>query len=181
MTTRTPRKVAALALVAATAFGVTACSPPHQKDSAQKVDTATRQNPNSLPDAGQTGGTATATATNVTDANASAEATTTAERAAANAAADGTPMFINCETEAEHKPGEIILNCKDKNDIAENITWDEWTDEIAHGTATRKIKDVDRVVENAQITLSTPEVVNGALVFTQVSIDGANVQTQTTY
>lgn len=181
MTTRTSRKVAALALVAATAFGVTACSPPNQKDSAQKVDTATSQNPNSLPDAGQTGGTATATATNVTDANASAQATTTAERAAANAAADGTPLFINCETEAEHKPGTIILNCKDKNDIAENITWDEWTDEIAHGTATRNIKDVDRVVNDAQITLSAPEVVNGALVFTQVSIDGANVQTQTTY
>lgn len=181
MTTRTPRKVAALALVAATAFGVTACTPPNQKDSAQKVDTATSQNPNSLPDAGQTGGTATATATNVTDAKASAEATTTAERAAANAAADGTPLFINCETEAEHKPGTIILNCKDKNDIAENITWDEWTDEIAHGTATRNIKDVDRVVNDAQITLSAPEVVNGALVFTQVSIDGASVQTQTTY
>lgn len=181
MTTRTPRKVAALALVAATAFGVTACTPPNQKDSAQKVDTATSQNPNSLPDAGQTGGTATATATNVTDANASAQATTTAERAAANAAADGTPLFINCETEAEHKPGTIILNCKDKNDIAENITWDEWTDEIAHGTATRNIKDVDRVVNDAQITLSAPEIVNGALVFTQVSIDGASVQTQTTY
>ncbi|WKK61216.1 hypothetical protein QYQ98_09380 [Corynebacterium sp. P3-F1] len=181
MTTRTSRKVAALALVAATAFGVTACTPPNQKDSAQKVDTATSQNPNSLPDAGQTGGTATATATNVTDANASAQATTTAERAAANAAADGTPLFINCETEAEHKPGTIILNCKDKNDIAENITWDEWTDEIAHGTATRNIKDVDRVVNDAQITLSAPEVVNGALVFTQVSIDGASVQTQTTY
>lgn len=181
MTTRTPRQVAALALVATAAFGVTACSPPNQQDSAEKVDTATSQNPNSLPDAGQTGGTATATATNVTDANASAQATTSAERAAANAAPDGTPLFINCETEAEHKPGTIVLNCKDKNDVAENITWDDWTDEIAHGTATRNIKDVDRVVENAQITLSAPKDVDGALVFTQISVDGANVQPQTTY
>lgn len=181
MTTRTPRQVAALALVATAAFGVTACSPPNQQDSAEKVDTATSQNPNSLPDAGQTGGTATATATNVTDANASAQATTSAERAAANAAPDGTPLFINCETEAEHKPDTIVLNCKDKNDVAENITWDDWTDEIAHGTATRNIKDVDRVVENAQITLSAPKDVDGALVFTQISVDGANVQPQTTY
>ena len=61
MTSRFSRTVAALALAATTAFAVTACSPPHQKDSDQKVDTATSQDPDSLPSAGQSTATGTAT------------------------------------------------------------------------------------------------------------------------
>ena len=180
MITRTSRKVAALALTAVTALGVTACTPPNQNDSEQKVDTATSQNPNSLKGEGAAG-TSTASATNVADANASAQETTSAQREEAQAAADGTPFFLDCNEQSQVKPSTISLNCKDQDDFAEDIVWEEWTDEIARGTATRNYKDLDRVVENAQVILSAPENVDGVLAFTQISVDGANVQPQTQY
>ncbi|SIS53327.1 hypothetical protein SAMN05444817_11163 [Corynebacterium appendicis CIP 107643] len=65
VTTRISRKVAALAVAATTALVVTACTPPNQNDSDQKVDTATSQNPDSLPSAGQSTATGTATVTEV--------------------------------------------------------------------------------------------------------------------
>lgn len=92
MTTRISRKVAALAVAATTALVVTACTPPNQNDSDQKVDTATSQNPDSLPSAGQSTATGTATETSTVDAgavdpaDADAAATDAAETDAAETA-----------------------------------------------------------------------------------------------
>ena len=83
MTTRISHKVAALSLAAATAFGLSACTPPNQVDSDKKVDTATSQDADSLPSAGQTTATGTATVTAV-------ETETATETATVGAEADNT-------------------------------------------------------------------------------------------
>lgn len=73
MSTSISRKVVITAFAAATALGLAACSPPNEQDSDQKVDTATSQDPNSLPG----GGTATGTATATTSATPAAPETET--------------------------------------------------------------------------------------------------------
>jgi len=105
VTTRTSRKVAALALVAATAFGVTACSPPHQKDSAEKVDTATSQNPDSLKGAGKSSSASTTTSTS-TSTETSTVAATDADLGETSGTTDGaTTITIEPETAATGEAG----------------------------------------------------------------------------
>ena len=181
MTTRTTRKVATVAFAAMAALGLAACSPPNEKDSELKVDTATTQDPDSLLGKGQIGATEATGAPNVTDANESAQATTSALRENAETAPDGTPLFIQCEGYTDYQPVEITLNCKDRNDVAENIMWTSWTDEIAEGITTRNWRDQNRIVENSQIVLSNPDVVDGKLVFTELKVDGAIAYPQTEY
>ena len=164
MTISTSRKVAITAFAAATALGLAACSPPNEQDSDHKVDTATSQNPDSLP-------------------GDSSEATTTSTTATDTTAAmsqEDTPYYNDCNGNAQYQPTRIVLNCKDQNDFAENIVWEEWTEEIAHGIATRTREGKDPVA-NAQITLSAPKEVDGTLVFGNVTIDGVNVNPQTDY
>ncbi len=108
MTTRISRKVAALSLAAATAFTVTACHPPHQKDSDQKVDTATSQDPDSLPSAGQSSATGTATVTEVETETATETAAVdagTADATGTDAAATDAAATDSAETVVV-EPGE---------------------------------------------------------------------------
>lgn len=181
MTTRTSRKAAALPFAALASLGLAACSPPNEQPSDQKVDTATSQNPNSLTGEGQVASTESADSMNVTDAGASAAATSTTAREAAEAGADGTPFYLDCDGAAVQQPGEIVLNCKDQNEFATDIEWDSWTDDIAEGTAKYEDRENNRSADKAKVILSSPEVVDGKLVFTQISVDGATKMPQTDY
>lgn len=173
MTISTSRKVAITVFAAATALGLAACSPPNEQDSDHKVDTATSQNPDSLP--GKADG-ATTTSTKYDPF----EAALKSPDLIAKTAQDGTPFYSDCNANAQYQPNRIVLNCKDQNDFAENIVWEDWSEEIAHGTATRTREGKDPVA-NAQITLSAPKAVDGTMVFGNVTIDGVNVNPQTDY
>ncbi|MCQ4618638.1 hypothetical protein KBX10_06070 [Corynebacterium sp. CCUG 59401] len=181
MTTRTSRKVATVAFAAATALGLAACSPPNEQASEEKVATAQSQDPDSLTGAGQVQETDSTSAANVTDANTASATTTAADRENAESAPDGTPFYIGCNGAPVHQPVEINLNCKDNNDFALNIVWEEWSDEIAQGTTTRNNGGREGVEENVKITLTSPDVKDGQLVFTKVSIDGKDVMPQSDY
>lgn len=105
MTSRIPR---ALALVAAAGLTLSACHPPHQQDSTEKVDTATEQNPDSL----NPGGTTTSTA-----------------------AADSV-MFIDCFGEPTTEPTVVSTDCSTPAARITGVTWDEWGEDTATGSGT---------------------------------------------
>lgn len=180
MSTRTIRKAAAFGLVPLTAFAMVACSPPNEQPSDQKVDTATSQDAASLQGEGQIAATEATGAPNVVEAEEAASATET-ERENAQTNADGTPFFLDCDNNTVAKPNRIVLNCMDQDDFAEDIEWDEWGEDIATGKGTRNYVGGDRVKENVQVVVSSPEVVDGKLVFTQVSVDGDTFNPRTKY
>lgn len=172
MNINTTRKAAA-GFFALAALGLGACSPPHQVDSGNKVDTATSQNPDSLPGAGVETSTGVAP-TNVADA-AEATATTTA-------AAEGElPLYIACGRAEDNTIERIVLACEEQNDFIENIEWSEWTGTLASGVGTRVTVDPERRVENTQIQLGNPQRVNGTLQFTTVTVDGLEINPDSTY
>ena len=172
MNITTTRKAAA-GFFALAALGLAACSPPHEVDSGNKVDTATSQNPDSLAGSGHET-PASATRANVVEAS-QANATPTP------VAAGELPTLINCGTATGNEPERLVLSCEDGNDFIENITWNEWSDEIASGTGTRVTLDPDRRVEGTQVILGNPEVIEGTFVFTTVSVDGTSINPESNY
>ncbi|WP_342319423.1 hypothetical protein [Corynebacterium mayonis] len=168
------RPAVAAGFFAVAALGLAACSPPGEVDSTQKIDTATSQNPNSLPDAGSSSAATTratstqsSTASNVAEAE-SATATTTS-------ASDELPVLSNCGQAGLVEPQRVILACEDQDDFIEDITWVQWTSQLAIGTGTRITVDPNRRVADTQIVLGSPEVVNGKLQFATVTVDGATI------
>ena len=43
------------------------------------------------------------------------------------AAADGTPVVINCSQPAQVKPDRVILTCADNTDAVDKIVWTSWS------------------------------------------------------
>ncbi|SDS25361.1 hypothetical protein [Corynebacterium timonense] len=169
MTLSSSRTAVVASVAAVASLGLAACSPPGQVDSEQKVDTATSQDADSLP--GGTAETGHAVPTNV------AEVTGTTSPAPA-----GTlPVLRNCGEPSETEPTEIVLACKDQNDLLEDIEWSEWGEDLAVGTGTRVTIDPDRRVENAEIILGNPTMVDGELQFTTVSVEGREINPESQY
>nr|WP_256478143.1 hypothetical protein [Corynebacterium stercoris] len=162
-------------------MAIAACSPPHQIDSDQKIDTATSQNPDSLASSGKTGATAAASATNVAEASAVRASNTASATATAQQAADGTPLLNNCGDLGLERPTSLNLDCKGGKERLEDIVWDSWDANGAKGTATRITVNPDRVVEGAQVTLGSPQEVDGKLVFTVISVDGNSINPESNY
>ncbi|AIT60645.1 hypothetical protein [Corynebacterium doosanense] len=152
MTSRIP---SALALVAAAGLTLSACHPPHQNDSAEKVDTATSQNPDSL------GVHSSEDEANSSHETSSATTTTTTARAAA----EDEVMFINCFGEPSTEPTAVSTDCTNPAAQITGVTWDEWTEESAtgHGTAPNG--------STSEIELSEPTDTGTNTVFTVVTVE----------
>ncbi|TVX80365.1 hypothetical protein [Corynebacterium sp. NML180780] len=152
---------AAAGMLAVAAVSLSACHPPHQVDSAEKVDTAKSQDPDSLASYGATpSGTAAASGT------ASAQPTTIT-------ASDGTPTIANCGAVELERPTELVLDCTDQGNLLRDIVWDSWEADAATGTGTRVAPGQEP--EDIAVSLSEPEVVNGVLAYTTITVDGAQV------
>ena len=169
----TPRK-AVIGAVAVASLALAACSPPNENPSDNKIDTATSQDPDSLKGAGQAA--ENTAATNVTDANELSKDTDEAV-----VAADGTPMFNNCDATGLVRPERLTVDCKNQDDYLEDIVWDVWEGGLASGTATRVVKDPDNREEGVQVVLGNPQNVNDELVFTSLSVDGVPVTPENDY
>lgn len=179
--TSSPSRIAAAGVAAIAALSIAACTPPNENPSTQKVDTALSQSADSLASSGSTGVTSAADATNVAEASAVQETSSAASTATLSAAADATPLLNNCGVTGLQRPTELSLDCEDNNERLEDIVWDEWTENSASGTATRITVNPDRVVEGARITLGAPEDVDGALVFSVITVDGQPVNPESDY
>ena len=141
---------AAAGLIAVAAVPLAACHPPHQVDSEQKIDTATSQKAESLASYGAT-------------------------TAASSAPADATPTIANCGEVELERPTEFNLDCQGQDDVLQNITWDSWGAESATGTGTRVTQDSDAQQPEVAIALSNPQLVNGVLAYTDITVDGTPV------
>lgn len=168
--TSSRKAVAGVAALAALALA--GCTPPHQNDSAEKVDTATSQDPTSLKGAGAT---TSAKATNVT------EARQAQEQATSSPAAAGAPVFNNCGATGLVRPDRLTVDCQNQDDYLEDIVWDQWNEDIAEGTATRVVVSPDNREEDVKVVLGNPENIDGQLVFTTVSVNGQPVVPDNNY
>lgn len=162
---RSRKATAAVAAVAALALA--ACTPPNENPSDIKVDTATGQNPASLP-----GEKAAATPTNVLEAATASPTASATETVTAVGTSDATPLVNNCGATGLERPTSLTLNCSDQNDYLQDIVWDVWDDQIAQGTATRITTNPARQVEDTQVVLGNPVIESGVLVFDTISVDG---------
>ncbi|GAB3086727.1 hypothetical protein [Corynebacterium aquatimens] len=178
MSTQITRSVA-VAAVAAASLAIAACSPPNEQPSDKKVDTATEQNPDSLPGNGVS---ATATTNpNITEVASSEAAEKDAELSQANTP-DGAPRFKDCNGDLKSRPNRIQLDCKNQDDVLTDIVWDSWGPDTAEGTGVRKTSTPDREPEeNIRVILSLPVNSDGELVFDSISVDGQTINPDTNY
>lgn len=180
--TSSPSRIAAAGLAAIAALSIAACSPPNQKASDEKIDTAMSQDPDSLASSGSTGkASATSTVTNVAEASSVRASETAYSTSTAVSAGDNTPLVNNCDDKGLERPTTLNLDCKGNRQHLQDIVWDEWTADGAKGTATRVTVNPDRVVEGSQVTLGSPKEVDGKLVFTVISVDGESINPESTY
>ena len=149
-------RTAAAGLVAVAAVSLAACHPPHEVDSEQKIDTATSQKAESLASYGATTSVSSATATST-------------------AMADETPTIANCGAVELERPTEMTLDCQGQDDFLRNITWDSWEAGMATGTGTRVTENPDAQQPEVAISLSNPQVVNGVLAYTDITVDGTAI------
>lgn len=153
MTSRIP---SALALVAAAGLTLSACHPPHQNDSAEKVDTATSQNPDSL-----------GVHSSESEAHSSHE-TSSATSTTRPSTADEV-MFINCFGEPSTEPTVVSTDCANPNAQITDVTWQEWTEDGATGRGTAPDGSA------SEVELSEPTDTGANSVFTVVTVDGTVV------
>ena len=171
---------AAAGLIAVAAVSLAACHPPHQVDSDQKIDTATSQKAESLASYGATTGTASATAS-ADDSAATGSATSSAasetetETPNVITASDGTPTIANCGDVELERPTQMALDCQDQENVLQNIEWDTWEDDVATGIGTLLADDAENEQPGVTISLSNPQVVNGVLAYTDITVDGSPV------
>lgn len=173
-------RIAAAGIAALATLAITACTPPNENPSDQKIDTAVTQNADSLASSGSTGQSSATSATNVAEAS-SVRASSSAATSTAVAAQDNTPFLNNCDASDLQRPTSLNLDCKDDKHRLEDIVWDQWTADGASGTATEVTVDPDRVVEGAQVTLGAPKEVNGKLVFSTITVDGVQYNPESQY
>lgn len=172
MISTTSRKAVA-GIAALVALALAGCTPPHENSSDVKVDTAKTQDPDSLKGATTTAPTS---ATNVTEAVEKNKTTGTAELSP-----EKTPMFNNCDATHLLRPAKLTVDCKNQDDFLEDIVWDKWGEDLAEGTATRVVKNPDNREEGIKVVLGNPQIVNGDLVFTTMSVNGAPVKPENDY
>lgn len=175
--TSSRKAVAGVAALAALALA--GCTPPHENPSSEKVDTATTQDPTSLKGAGATTAaqaTSSARATNVTQAN-----ELNKDKGTAVVSAEGTPTFNNCDATGLLRPDRLTVDCQNQDDFLEDIVWDQWGENLAEGTATRVVVSPDNREEGVKVVLGSPQIVNGELVFTTVTVDGQPVVPENNY
>ena len=144
-----PRQLVIGATTALLALTLTACSPPNERDSNLRVETATGV---AAPTAATTSGGATTVVSADSDA----------------------PGFIDCVSAPEQLPTGIALSCVDDSDQLEEITWESWGRQSASGTATRVTispSGEERRTEDISVELSVPTTSPQGLVFTQITID----------
>lgn len=170
MNTFFSRKLVLTSMVALGAVGLAACHPPHQNPSDMKVDTAQTQDPSSLP-----GKRAKATPTNVVDAAGATSEAAVTETVTAMGASDKTPLVNNCGSVGLERPASLTLNCSDQNDFLQDIVWDTWSEQLAQGTATRSTVNPNREIEDVQVVLGNPDIVDGVLVFNTITVDGTSI------
>ena len=179
--TSAPSRIAAAGIAAIAALAITACTPPNENPSDQKVDTAMSQSADSLASSGSTGAAKTANVTNVADASAAQATATAASTTTVTAGADATPLLNNCGVTGLQRPSALNLDCEGNKERLEDIVWDEWTANGASGTATQVTVDPDRVVEGVSVVLGAPQNVDGVVVFGAISVDGQPVNPESNY
>lgn len=178
--TSSSTRIAAAGIAALATLGVTACTPPNENPSDQKIDTASSQSADSLASSGATGQTTAATATNVAEAS-SVRSSSSAATSTAVAGQDDTPFLNNCDVTDLQRPTSLNLDCEDNKHRLDDIVWDQWTAYGATGTATEITVDPDRVIEGAQVSLGAPQEVDGKLVFSTITVDGVQYNPESQY
>lgn len=73
------------------------------------------------------------------------------------------PTYMNCG-QAVTQPTRLVVACETRDETIEGITWEQWDEKGARGAA-----------GSTQIVLGEPTVVDGALQFTTITVDGVTV------
>lgn len=153
----------AVAVVAASAFALTACSPSLEVDSADKVDTATHYPASPLPE-----WDAAATTTATPAAAAAATQTTVV-------AGEDTPAFIDQVGVVTRTPATIQTSYTSNEGQLTAIEWTSWTKTRATGVGTL-IDASGTETENIPVRLSAPiPHTSGVEVFSVLEIDGEEI------
>ena len=163
------KRFIATALAGLVAVGLTACSPPSQQPSDQKVDTADSQ-PTDSVDNGSDWTTEEASAPSSSAASGTATASETDTATATAAAGAEEIAFVDCVAEPASEPTQITLDCANPADAVVGIEWASWGEEEAQGTGTNQTTGAA-----AEVTLSAPEESAQGSLYTVITVDGAQV------
>lgn len=160
------RRTAAAGLVAVAAVTLAACHPPHEQPSDEKVANASTYTGEPKPGAESEG---------ASEAPASTEKETETAEAAAE---DGQPRFQDCVAAPTVEPHVVTLDCADDVNRLEDINWEAWDENGAHGTGTRVTVDGDqeRRVSDVDVELRNPADTAEGFTFTEIIVDGQPVE-----
>lgn len=147
-----PRHTRALSILGLGVL-ISACSPPNERPSDLKIDTATEFVAAPAPTSSTTGRPVDPLS---------------------------LPGVIECVGSPEMRPPSLALACADANDLLTNITWDEWTTTSASGTAVRETNNCEpncargrfEKTRGVEVELSEPVRSPQGLVFTKLVVDG---------
>ena len=155
---RYSRSLAAVAAASLAGFALAACSPQLENPSTEKVDTALEQDADTVgvDSAAETTGTETTTAETETETTA--------------AAAVSEVSFINCVSVPEQEPEQVTLDCANPANAVTAITWSAWDEDEATGTGTNQTTGAV-----SEVVLSAAEETDEGMVFTTITVDGAEV------
>lgn len=154
---RYSRSFAAVAAASLAGFALAACSPQLENPSTEKVDTALEQDADTVgvDSAAETTGTETTTATET-------------ETVAATAVSEVS--FIDCVSVPAQEPEQVTLDCANPANAVTAITWTEWDEDEATGTGTNQTTGAV-----SEVVLSAAEETDEGMVFTTITVDGAEV------
>ena len=154
---RYSRSLAAVAAASLAGFALAACSPQLENPSTEKVDTALEQDADTVgvDSATETTGTETTTATET-------------ETVAATAVSEVS--FIDCVSVPAQEPEQVTLDCANPANAVTAITWTEWDEDEATGTGTNQTTGAV-----SEVVLSAAEETDEGMVFTTITVDGAEV------
>ena len=159
-------RTAAAGLVAVAAVTLAGCHPPHQQPSDEKVANAATYTGEPKPGVGE-------------KESASASAAPS-EQAAGNKArqAGDKPQFQDCVAAPATEPATVTLNCADGANRVENIKWESWESDEAHGTGTRvtNANGHEERNDDVDVELHTPAETADGFAFTEIVVDGQPVE-----
>lgn len=158
---RYSRSFAAVAAASLAGFALAACSPQLENPSTEKVDTALTQ------DADTVGVDADA---ETTGTETTAAETTGAETETTAAAAVSEVSFIDCVSVPAQEPEQVTLDCANPANAVTAITWSAWDEDEATGTGTNQTTGAV-----SEVVLSAAEETDEGMVFTTITVDGAEV------
>ncbi len=132
------------------AAGLTACSP-GEIDSTEKVDTATQ-----------------------VQVPVSTSATQETDTAQASALAQDTPALLDCASQLNYQPTQVVLDCQNPFNAVTAVTWNTWDVTGAQGTGTVSSVDAYGMPSTQQVSveLANPVVTELGTVFNTVSVNG---------